>query len=178
MNDREWFEAYWPEVYRLCRFMLKDASDAEDVSQEVFIKAMTSDRSKVDAMKPWLMRIAANECNSLLKRRNNGRRKERLLYFLTKPYAENPTEQAAERREDAEAFAELLFRLPDKLRMVIVLRYSADLSLQEISKTLNLPVGTVKSRLNRGIEMLRKLTKHEGRSKGEGEPWRESIKVN
>lgn len=180
MNDREWFEKYWPQVYRMCRYMLKEASEAEDACQEVFVKALTADRTQIQDMKPWLMRIAINECNKRLRRKGIGRSKEMLHYVLSSPLPSQSTEEIVERKETAEAFAHLLSRLPAKLRLVIVLRFSEDMTLQDIAGTLNVPVGTVKSRLNRAISMLRKLVDQKGVLflKEDEKPWSESIKVN
>lgn len=69
MTGREMFEAYKEQVFRLCYWIMQNRSDAEDICQEVFVKAILSDRSKIRDLKPWLLKIASNECRKVLKRR-------------------------------------------------------------------------------------------------------------
>lgn len=59
-------------------------------------------------------------------------------------------------RAEAEEYATLLHQLPDKLRAVVTLRYSSDMSTAEIAETLHIPAGTVKSRLHKALKLLRR----------------------
>ncbi|MFD3259952.1 RNA polymerase sigma factor [Paenibacillus lentus] len=179
MNDRELFEAYKEQVYRLCYYMLQNRGDAEDVCQEVFVKAILADKSQIRELRPWLLRIASNECNSLLKRRKNGWAKETLAYLLSRPRISNSVEENYDQRESRTAFYELLSRLPDKIRIVVILRYVNELTVPEISKVIHIPEGTVKSRLNRGLGLLRKMADSTGKQKEKGESlgWSSSVKM-
>ncbi|MGE7823663.1 RNA polymerase sigma factor [Paenibacillus sp. NPDC093718] len=99
MNDRQLFKTYKEQVYLFCRYMLRSQSDAEDVCQEVFFKAMTADRSSVQNLKSWLLRIAANECNTLLRRRRNGWNKELLSFMQSRSLQTATVEETCELRE-------------------------------------------------------------------------------
>lgn len=177
VNDRELFEAFKEQVYRLCYYMLQNRGDAEDVCQEVFVKAILADRSQIRELRPWLLRIAANECNSLLRRRRKGWTKETLAYILSRPQISNPVEESYDHRETRTAFHGLISSLPDKIRIVVILRFANELTVPEISKVIEIPEGTVKSRLNRGLGLLRnKLGPIEKqKKKGEDLEWSNSV---
>ncbi|MEJ8306536.1 RNA polymerase sigma factor [Saccharibacillus sacchari] len=157
MDDQTLFETYKEDVYRYCLHMLRSRADAEDSCQEVFVKAMLSDRTKVEYTKAWLMRIAANECRSLLRRRNTGDRKEKKAFSIHAPlHSPRSVEHAYEQAETANEFVRLLNKLKPKTREALLLYYVADLSTNETARALDVPVGTAKSRINRGLGMLKK----------------------
>lgn len=158
LNDRELFEAYKEQVYHLCYYMMQNRADAEDLCQEVFVKAMLADRSQVRELKPWLLRIASNECSSVLRRRKNGWAKELRAYLLTRPRASHSVEEIVDQREVRMEFQQLYGKLPDKIRMTVILRYVNDLTVPEIAEMLGIPEGTVKSRLNRGTKLLGRMS--------------------
>lgn len=157
MNDRELFELYKEQVYHFCYYYMKNQADAEDITQEVFVKVILADKSKVTNMKAWILRIASNECNSVLRRRKNGILKEIRNFVLTKPDNTNPVEKQLTTQETKQEMAEVYKQLPDKIRTVIVLRYINELSIAEIAKTMNIPEGTVKSRIHKGLKLLNKM---------------------
>lgn len=158
MNDHELFETYKEQVYSLCYYMMHNRSDAEDLCQEVFVKAILTDRSQVREIKPWLLRIASNECSSVLRRRKNGWTKEVSAYLRSRPFLSNPVEEGYDQRETKVEFYKLYSMLPDKVRIVFTLRYVNELTVPEISNVINVPEGTVKSRLNRGMKLLQSIT--------------------
>jgi RNA polymerase sigma-70 factor (ECF subfamily) len=157
LNDRELFELYKEQVYHFCYYYMKNQADAEDITQEVFVKVILADKSKVTNMKAWILRIASNECNSVLRRRKNGILKEIRNFVLSKSDNRNPVEQQLTTEETKQEMAEVYKQLPDKIRTVIVLRYINELSIAEIAKTINIPEGTVKSRIHKGLKLLNKL---------------------
>ena len=157
MNDRQLFETYREQVYLFCRYMLRSRADAEDICQEVFFKAMIADRSQVQNVKAWLFRIAANECNTLLRRRRNGWSKEIRSFLLSLPLGSSSVEETCEQREMVNSLHLLLDELPLKVKQVMILHYSAELTLPETAEVLDVPVGTVKSRANRGLRKLKKI---------------------
>ena len=161
LDDRQLFESYKENVYCYCLYMTGSKADAEDVCQEVFVKALLAKRSEIENEKAWLMRIAANECYSMFRRRSKGRDKESKAFWLGWPLRSNPSvEKSYERQETASEFVKLLEQLPGKLRQVLLLHYIGELSHTEIADVLKIPVGTVKSRLSRAIAKLKKLAKH------------------
>ncbi|WP_019535094.1 RNA polymerase sigma factor [Paenibacillus ginsengihumi] len=156
MTDREIFESYRNDVYYLCYYMLKNAADAEDMCQETFIKAFRTDRSGIERIKPWLIRIAANLCKNHLERRQRGVLKElkhALLHGLQRSEA---ADQSLMRREGELELAGLFQALPIKIRQVVVLKYVHELTLGEIAESLDIPLGTAKSRLNKGLNLIKK----------------------
>jgi RNA polymerase sigma-70 factor (ECF subfamily) len=138
---------------------LGNRQDAEDVVQQVFVKAFLdhADRSPVLAVGPYLYRSVANACTDVLRRRDcaaaarDALDPEQLLAA-----ADGPAEivQAAEGLQRAEA---LLAQLPGEQAEAIRLRVFDGLRLGEIAEVLGCPVNTVGSRLRYGFQKLRKL---------------------
>lgn len=157
MCDREIFELYKEQVYYFCYYLMKNQADAEDICQEVFVKVILADKSKVRNLKSWILRIASNECNSVIKRRKTGWMKEVRNYLLSRSEESNPVEKRLDRQETKKELQGLYSQLPDKIRMVVVLRFINELTVPEISKVMSIPEGTVKSRLNKGLKILNRM---------------------
>ncbi|TVX93358.1 RNA polymerase sigma factor [Paenibacillus agilis] len=155
MTDREFFERYNKEVYRTCYYMLRNVSDAEDVCQEVFIKALASGWEQVEHLKTWLMRITVNHCLNHLRKNKSRWMKEKLLHLFQREQMEPSVLTVLEQKESEDDWKRRLAKLPDKIRVVVTLRYTNDLSLADIAEILHIPMGTVKSRLNRGLKLMK-----------------------
>ena len=151
----EWLvQTHQPAVYNLCYRYTGNAADAEEASQEAFLRAYTKlcsyDQSR--PFKTWLLSIAHNYC---IDRRR--RRRLRWLSLDDEPLAESfawrgaaPTpEEAVLRHEQAQDVQAALNRLPSQDRSVVVLRYWNDLSYEEIAQVTGATVSSVKSRLHR-----------------------------
>lgn len=171
MTDREMFETYKEQVFRLCYCIMQNRSDAEDICQEVFVKAILSDRSNVRDLRPWLLKIASNECRKVLKRRKNGRMKERTAFMMADRHPENPIEAGYDQKEDGHEIIALLGCLPEKVREVVALRFGNEMTVPEIADLMEIPEGTVKSRLNKAMKLLRSRVEAElgKKSSGKGE---------
>jgi len=156
MNERELFEAYRREVYRTCYFMLNHAADAEDVCQEVFVSIFRHDWRRVQFLRTWIFRVTVNCCLNYIKQAGRRRCRENRLQLLSVNRAEKAAETVAVEHESVRDVLRLLQRLPVKLRAVASLRYINDCSLTEIADILDVPVGTVKSRLNKCLKLMRK----------------------
>jgi len=147
------FHQYKNLVYKIAYLMLDSADEADDALQEVFLRvysSLSTFEPAKGAFTTWLYRITVNHCL-------NRRRKRRLSISLDRVsplLAERPSFQG--QVEDEEAVQQALSRLSEKLRAVIVLRYYLELSYAEIAQILNIPVGTVKSRLNLALKTLRR----------------------
>jgi RNA polymerase sigma-70 factor (ECF subfamily) len=157
-GDREAFGAlvsrYQLPVYRVVRGVLGDALASEDVAQEVFLKAYGAlARFRGDSgFFTWLYRIAVNEALRMRKQR-----RFTALDAVPEPEAP-PREEAPDPDRPTMATLErLLKRLPDDFRTIVVLRDLEGLSYTEISETLEIPLGTVESRLFRARAELRTL---------------------
>jgi RNA polymerase sigma-70 factor (ECF subfamily) len=138
----------------------RSSADAEDVSQEAFVKAYYAlDRFRPDApFKPWLMRIVVNE--ALNRRRSHGRQEELALRVaVARPSgdaAPSPEAAAIEAERQQHVIA-AVNRLGEKDRLVIALRYFFDMSEAEMAEVLQCRTGTVKSRLSRALERMKRV---------------------
>ncbi|WP_102029511.1 RNA polymerase sigma factor SigW [Salirhabdus sp. Marseille-P4669] len=156
---------YQNKVYQICYRMLGNSHEAEDIAQEAFIRAYTNIHSFDDKRKfsTWIYRIATNLSIDRI-------RKKKPDYFLdaevqgteglnmySQLSADQPLpEEEVETLELQSYIQKQIQSLPEKYRSIITLRYVDDLSLQEISEILDMPIGTVKTRIHRGREALRK----------------------
>ena len=134
-------------LYRVARGILKCESDIEDATQETIIKAykkLVSLRSDL-YFKTWLIKILVNECNYIL--RSN---KKTVNLIETEPTSFD------RQYEDFELFS-VVQSLDTDLRIVTLLFYYEGLPQKDIAEVLELPVGTVSSRLSRSREKLRAL---------------------
>jgi RNA polymerase sigma factor (sigma-70 family) len=153
-------------VFRTAYLITRSAVDAEDVTQEAFIKAYRalSTFRQGAPFRPWILRIAANEARN--RRRAIGRRLEvsadapvELDGGLAPPREPADPDATPEERalagERREILLAALGRLDEDDRLVIAYRYFFDLSEAEMSQALDVPRGTVKSRLSRALARLR-----------------------
>ncbi|HOU13019.1 MAG TPA: sigma-70 family RNA polymerase sigma factor [Anaerolineae bacterium] len=140
-------------VYRMCG----DAGLAEDAAQEAFIRAWQNlPRYKPRSpFRNWLYRIATNVALDTLRRERDAEDIE------DAPLAASSLgpEAAVERNERAEQVRQAVLALAPASRAVLILREYEDLSYKEIAETLDIPVGTVMSRLNYARTQLRETLK-------------------
>ena len=155
----ELVQRYQGIAFRTAYVIAGTAPDAEDAAQEGFVKAYRAlGRFRRGArFRPWLLEIVANEARN---RRRAGGRQTRLALRAA---AEGSSGDAAPSPEatvlSGERRAALLAaveRLPEEQRLAVVCRYFLDLSEEEIAAALQCRRGTVKSRLSRGLERLRR----------------------
>lgn len=149
---RELVDSSTPSIYRLARAYVGDAS-APDVVQEVFVSAWQElpRLRNPDRFRPWLHRIAVNRCLSVL------RRSARVREITTVAETSDATAAPDFRRAvEARLIVGPAFRaLSEDHRTLIGLHYAARLSIHEIALALEIPEGTVKSRLNAALTALR-----------------------
>jgi len=154
---------YQNKVYNLCRHMLRNAEDAEDAAQDVFLKAYQAlPKFQPDAsLYTWLYRIATNTCIDYKKKPifeslfgDNGEG-ERLIHDRA---SEAPSpEKLYQSKQIDQALQESLAKLSPKLRAIIILKEIEELSYEEIADTLDISMGTVKSRIARARAELQQL---------------------
>jgi RNA polymerase sigma-70 factor, ECF subfamily len=141
------FRAHWPRAYRAAYLVVHDAAAAEDIAQEAFLAAVRAldrfDRRRPFA--PWLHRITVNRAIDWARARELRREVE-----LVDPEGEPPRESSG----DPKPLAAGLAALSPEHRAVIVLRFLLDYTPGEIATLLDLPRGTVNSRLRRGLDQL------------------------
>ncbi|MDQ0494094.1 RNA polymerase sigma factor [Paenibacillus brasilensis] len=161
-SNRELFDLYQRDVYRTCYYMVHNASDAEDLTQEVFITLFRSHREHIGQLKAWIMKITVNHCLNYLKRRNSLHMKVSSNPHLFTGTESKPVDRQVEERESAEEWAAYMNRLPAKIRAVLTLRYMHDFTLAEISELLAIPLGTVKSRAHKGLRLMERILRDAG----------------
>jgi RNA polymerase sigma-70 factor (ECF subfamily) len=163
---------YTPKLYRVVRRMSSDGSEAEAIVQEAFLRAWR-------ALRTWKARHLEDPDASgqpffsflVTIALNLGRdrwRKERFLDFgdpeKTLEWIPDPQpgpEILVETRETLQALAQAVSSLPQPYRIVIALRYDAEMSYEEISQALNLPINTVRTHLHRAKAALRQALRNE-----------------
>jgi RNA polymerase sigma-70 factor, ECF subfamily len=150
---------YQRAVYRVAFGLTRNGSDADDLAQETFVRAYQAiGRFRIgEPMFPWLARIATNQALSLFRRRK--RRPETPLEPLVEAgqqwgVEDDPAEHTAE-REQHRHLLEAFDQLKPEHRAVLVLRVVEDLSYEDIAQSLNVPIGTVMSRLSRARAALK-----------------------
>ena len=156
-------EMYRKQIYHLAYQMTGNHEDAEDISQEAFIRAYKSIGKFKEKSKffTWLQRIAINLSINHLKKVSRYEHthidEERLDSEgcpLISGWENNP-QKVIEAKELAQRIKEAMDSLPIGERVVFILRVNQELSYKKIAKTLSCPVGTVMSRLNRARTKLR-----------------------
>ena len=161
---RELVERYQAQVYSLSLRMVRRAEDAEDLTQETFVRMFRA-LSRYDPTRPfaaWLFTIASRLCIDHIRRRRVG------LVSLTQRERESEEEyeievedpglkpdEAATHSEERERTEKLIESLPPHYRIVVILRHVQDLSYEEIAEALHMPLGTVKARIHRARELLK-----------------------
>jgi RNA polymerase sigma-70 factor (ECF subfamily) len=150
------------EVYTLARYLLRDATDADDAVQKCYLRALKHFGSyRGPAMKPWLFAILRNVCRAEFARRASSPMgaNEDVPESAEQPPLWNEAQQTPEaemlRTRDAATVRRLVSALAESYRETLVLREINDLSYREIAAAIGAPVGTVMSRLSRARAMLR-----------------------
>lgn len=142
-------------VFSIAQHFLADRSAAEELAQDVFLQlhaSLPTLKSK-DHVKFWLRRVTAHRCIDYQRRR---RVSQISLEDAPEPVAStHSADPFLERR-----VRQLIATLPEKPRMVVILRYQEDMSPEDIAEALGMPLATVKSHLQRSLAMLReKMTR-------------------
>lgn len=148
----EWFGAFYERnyrlVYRLCFAYMKNQAEAEDCTEDVFVKVLTGEFSFQDETheKKWLTVTAVNLC------------KDRLKHWWRKKvapideYPEIPDENAVQIDETLDA----VMKLPEKYKDVVCLHYYMDYKTDEIAAMLKKPPSTIRNHLREAREILRR----------------------
>ncbi|TDL75887.1 RNA polymerase sigma factor SigW [Peribacillus frigoritolerans] len=162
-------DIYKDKIYQLCYRMLGNSHEAEDIAQEAFIRAYVNINSYDMDKKfsTWLYRIATNLTIDRIRKKKPDfyldaevTGTEGLTMYSQVAADVALPEDQVETMELQQMIQKEILKLPDKYRSVIVLKYIDELSLIEISEILDMPIGTVKTRIHRGREALRKQLRH------------------
>ena len=145
--------AHGKSVFAAAYSLLKNREDVEDVVQDTFLRYYTDGKqfSSEEHLRAWLLRVAVNRAKDLLKSASRQR---------SVPLELEPGIEAFPSDESRELFRAVT-ALPEVYRIVIHLHYYEDYPVREIARVLRLPQATVKTRLFRGRELLKKALKEE-----------------
>lgn len=152
---QELIDTYREDVFRLTYLMLNNAEDAQDVTQETFIRALANLQrfDKTRPFRPWVLKIASNLCRN--HKRNLRRYWQAIWAFTHEPDADElPVEKQIIQQEEVSAMLMAVRSLRPAEEEIIYLRYFLDLSVAETAQILNIKAGTVKSRLYRALQQL------------------------
>ena len=164
----EILDRYRGPIYNLCYRMARNAEDARDLAQEVFIKVFNLlDRfDESYAFSSWLFRIATNHCIDHLRRNRlrflsldgtTGADGEE--YELQLPDGGPEPDTVLQRKEALERLEEVIMELPPHYKVITMLRHDQQLSYEEIACVLGLPLGTVKARIHRARNLIQQMLK-------------------
>ena len=147
------YDQYATDVLRVCYFYLSDREKAEDVCQDVFVRLMTTHPLlQPGREKSWLLKVALNRCRDLWRRAWLKR------VILGGPTFELiPAPDEFSRRDDQQAMMAAINQLPATFKEVILLHYYQGMNIAEIAQMLELPEGTISSRLRRGRKKLESI---------------------
>jgi len=161
------FERHKGRVYSIALRYSGDPAIAMDIAQDTFLKLFSGIREfrAESSLESWLYRLVVNSC---LDHKRKVRRIMPLLDELAdalRAPGDSVTDELvrAELRDDVRSAVAML---PAELRIVIVLRYTQELSYEQIADILGCPSGTVASRLNRAHKMLERRLAHLGKGRG------------
>ncbi|MBP1996822.1 RNA polymerase sigma factor SigW [Paenibacillus eucommiae] len=161
----ELVELYKDKIFHLAYRMLNNKQEAQDAVQETFLRVYMNLHRYDDKQKlsTWIFRIGTNHCIDLLRKRKNrtysldaeipdGEGND--FYSMLQSYEPTPENQVIV-SETQMQIRRAIDSLSEKYKTVVILRYLHDMSLQEISEILDMPVTTVKTRVHRGRAYLK-----------------------
>jgi len=149
------------KVFLICLGFSRNASDAQDLAQEIYLKALTNigTLNEIARAKFWLFRIARNTCLNFQKKHRIDRKSA--IEITLKIQDPLSPESEMIYREQLLELKTAIKKLPKKQREVFILKEYGDLSYQEIAETLKIELGTVMSRLNRARLAIKEKIKGE-----------------
>lgn len=157
-------EAYQVPVYNLAYRMLGSAAEAEDATQETFLRVYTRFDTYDPARKlsSWILSIASHHCVDRLRRRHDSTvSMEEIMAWRWVPDERPQPEERVVTRERSREMRRILEALPPQYRLVVVLRYWYDLSYEEIADVTDSTTSAVKSRLHRARQVIASMLETE-----------------
>ena len=152
-------ERHQQHIFNLCYRMLRRFEEADDATQDTFLKAYRSlKRFRGDArLKTWLCQIARNECLNRLRHENMASLDQQLTTDYSFQIADSTPSplELIEQQETQSIVHEAINTLPHQYRLVITLFHLNGLSYEEISQVMEIPMGTVKTHIFRARELLK-----------------------
>ena len=154
-------QTYQQDIYRLALSILDDSDEAQDVTQESLLAALRALDSfhGSSSLKTWLFSITVNFCRTRLQHRTRHERLQQVLSGILHIRRGPTVEDSAIQNISDKALWYTIHHMEEKHRIPIVLRYYHDLSVAEIANILQIPEGTVHSRLNTARRFLHEVLK-------------------
>jgi RNA polymerase sigma-70 factor (ECF subfamily) len=154
-------ERHQSRILANCRYLTRSPDDAEDLAQEVFVKAYFGlDRFEGRSeFRTWIQRIKVNHCLNHLRRKRDKvflDVQDEALGAEEELRVDPVADRRLERREDRELVREVIDGLPDTLRLPLLLRDLDELSYQEVADSLGIGLSAAKMRIKRGREEFRR----------------------
>ena len=164
---REFVNLFSGKVYNTSLGLLQDSSDAEDITQEVFIEVFNSISGfkSQSSLSTWLYRITINRCLDLIRKKKRKKRFALVKSIFVKEDRDDEIPDfihpgvILENREKSKIIFGSINRLPDNQRIAFTLNKIEDMSYKEISEIMNTSVSSVESLIHRAKENLKKLLK-------------------
>lgn len=155
---QELFQIYYEQIYKYCLWHTSDVQTAEDAVQETFLKIMThiQNFNQSGKFKGYIYTVAANTCKDIWKKRALIAEREHVV--MTR---EQYIELGYELSEGQLTLMKLIDKLPEQQREIAILRFSSDLTILEISRSLGMPYRTVQTNLRSIIRKVRKKVEGE-----------------
>jgi RNA polymerase sigma-70 factor (ECF subfamily) len=156
---------YQRSVFSICLRMVRNREEAEDLAQDAFVKvfALLDRYNPAYAFSSWLFKITSNLCIDFIRKKRVERvpmdepvQSDKGDYVRQFESSEDDPETAAIKKERNAYLSKAIGSLPPHYRLVVVLRHQEGLSYEEIAAAVGVPLGTVKARIHRARQMLRK----------------------
>lgn len=151
----ELIKPYIKPAYNIALKYLKNKEDAQDISQEAFVKVMKSIHAFKgnSAFSTWLYRIVVNLCHDFYAK---SKKRAEALENLSFHYSESD-EEMSEQKDKSQAIHEVLQDMDEEKRSILILRDVQGFRYDEIADILNIPIGSVKSKISRAREQFKQI---------------------
>jgi RNA polymerase sigma-70 factor (ECF subfamily) len=148
---RQWVDDYQDQAWSLARYLLQDPREAEDATQEAFIK-LWQHRESIDPLhvRPWLMRVTRNKCLDKLRRRQ-----QEVEFDDSHPSSDSGPMEGLQRSETGRWLRAAISRLAEPFRSLVILRDVQQHSYEEVAGVTGLSLPQVKTYLHRARKQLR-----------------------
>jgi RNA polymerase sigma-70 factor (ECF subfamily) len=158
----ELYEKSVQDVYQTVHFLLEDKADVDDVVQDVYVQVYKNLKSYDCSrpFRPWIKGFAMKQISSYRRKRWLGFRNHTKISQQPIDVEHDFSGEVVDKISN-EQLVVLVNKLPYKLKQVIILRYLNEHSQEEVAGILNIPIGTVKSRINAALKKLREKEQDE-----------------
>jgi len=148
------------KVYSYLYYLLKNREDAEDITQEVYIRLWNHwDRVEQPRVHAWLMRVAHNRAIDLIRQHRTANTREKLVspieHIENRLAAEGTPESVLEQNEKQRSLLRAMDQLPEKTKSILLMHYFQGMKYKEIGTSLNMTLSAVKVSVHRGKKLLR-----------------------